>query len=144
MADKNPEEYKNPSKGDYVKENQEKIRRPLINPDNHKKKIEKSNLKLFQYTIPLSTPQSTNPSYSVPSLPSFLELEAMIEAHKIREVFCIENFITHLADQLEAARRLSHGRITRERRELSDRIMNAQANYKGMTGRYFNPKSTES
>jgi len=78
--------------------------------------------------------------YSLPVLSAVLQAEK-----RKRQLFILENQITCLADQLQSASdrstRLGRG-ITREMKQLSARIMNLQADYKGMAGKYFYPKNS--
>ena len=81
-------------------------------------------------------------SLAMPYSPIFYSLNC-VQIIPSKKLFNLQNLITHLADQLEAARRLSHGRGTREIIRLTERILNAQADYQGMTGGYFKSNNRE-
>lgn len=87
--------------------------------------------------IPPATPLESTISYCLPALETLQRVQK-----RARFLLKLENQITCLADQLQRGASISKERgrgITREMRELSQRIMNLQADYKGMTGRFYHP-----
>jgi hypothetical protein len=112
MTENNPNKFSN----DYPNPN-------YPNPKDNQKK-----LKVFRYSREnMARPKST-------SSPREISLEKF--------VYQTKNLIIHLLDQRQEASRLSNGRITSEIRRLSGRIINAQADYKGMTGEFYHPDKT--
>lgn len=84
--------------------------------------------------------------YADYNLPILDLIASIMRKQRQRQLFILENLIIHLVDQRQAAesrsQRLGRG-ITKEMRQLTDKLLNAQADYKGMTGNYFYPKTAE-